>query len=39
MNEDEEFVGKSVFDDNASHSEEEALPFVSLASNLSNDDE
>ena len=40
MNEDEEAIGKSDYnDDNNNNSQEEVVPFVSLANNISVDDE
>ena len=40
MNEDEEAIGKSDYnDDNNNNSQEEVVPFVSLANNINADDE
>jgi hypothetical protein len=40
MNEDEEAIGKSDYnDENNNNSQEEVVPFVSLANNISADDE
>jgi hypothetical protein len=40
MNDDDEVIGRSAFnDDNIDNSQEEIVPFVSLANNITADDE
>ena len=39
MNEDEDTIEKSAFEEDSNASQEEVVPFVSLANNTSNDDD